>query len=174
MAKKKNKTWGIQLGHTKESTLSNLRFADDVLLIATTLPQLTKLLASLSTAAKKRGLELHLDKTKIFSNAVRRTGRGKDAQVQVDNMSIQILPYEDSTKYLGRATSFHDPNATEVANRISSAWRNFMVYEMALTSKHYPLKSRVRSIEGVVTVRHGLSRGSLSKTFRAPKGKCYA
>ena len=57
------RAWSIQLGYTKDSILSNLRFADDVLLIATTLPQLTKLLSSLSTAAKKRGLELHQEKT---------------------------------------------------------------------------------------------------------------
>ena len=38
------KRWGIQLGHTKESTLSNLRFADDVLLLARSREDLRKML----------------------------------------------------------------------------------------------------------------------------------
>ena len=159
------KAWGIQLGHTKESILSNLRFADDVLLVATTLPQLAKLLASLSSAAKKRGLELHPDKTKIFSNTMRRTGRGKETHAEINGMSIQILPYEDSIKYLGRATSFHNTNATEIANRINAAWRKFMVYKTELTSKHYPLTSRIRLFDGVVTptMLYGSSAWTLTR-----------
>ena len=53
----------MQMGHTEDGIVSNPRFADDVLLVAATLPQRTKLLDTLGTAAKKRGLELHPDKT---------------------------------------------------------------------------------------------------------------
>ena len=42
---------GIRLGHTNITRLTNLRFADDVLLFATTLPQLTKMLNDLHEVA---------------------------------------------------------------------------------------------------------------------------
>lgn len=59
---------GILLGHTNVTRLTNLRFADDVLLFATTLPQLTKMLNDLHGVAGRCGLELHPDKTVIMSN----------------------------------------------------------------------------------------------------------
>ena len=40
----KKKGLGLQLGHTQNSILTNLRFADDVLLVATSLSQLKKML----------------------------------------------------------------------------------------------------------------------------------
>ena len=41
------RNYGIRLGHTNITSLTNLRFADDVLLFATTLPQLTTMLNDL-------------------------------------------------------------------------------------------------------------------------------
>ena len=51
---------GIQLSDTSSSILTILRFADDVLLMAPTLPRLTEMLADIVTAAAAHGLELHL------------------------------------------------------------------------------------------------------------------
>ena len=48
----------IDLGVTEAYHLTNLRFADDVLLLSTTLPQLTQLLADLQEEARNYGLEL--------------------------------------------------------------------------------------------------------------------
>ena len=60
--------YGIRLGHTDTTHLTNLRFADDVLLFATTLPQLTVMLNDLHDVAGSCGLELHPDKTVILCN----------------------------------------------------------------------------------------------------------
>ena len=106
--------------------LTNLRFADDVLLVAKTLPQLTSMLEQLAQEAKQCGLELHPEKTKILSNVTNKTGRNAKRQVDVDAMKIAILPYEESTKYLGRMVSFNKPDETEVENRIQAAWRAFV------------------------------------------------
>ena len=51
-----------------ESPLSNLRFADDILLFANSSPDLTKMIAHLQDEAAKYGLRMHLGKTKILSN----------------------------------------------------------------------------------------------------------
>ena len=48
-------------------TLTNLRFADDVLLIGTTLEAVRQMLQDLATTAEKYGLSLHYGKTKKCS-----------------------------------------------------------------------------------------------------------
>ena len=46
--------------------MTNLRFADDILLTARTLPQIKKMLGDVADAAGKVGLELHPGKAKIL------------------------------------------------------------------------------------------------------------
>ena len=58
------KRWGIQLGHSNQSILTNLRFADDVLIFGRSISQVTKMLTQLNKAANDHGLELHPEKTK--------------------------------------------------------------------------------------------------------------
>ncbi len=64
--------FGLQLGG--ETYLSNLRFADDVLLMSSSLEDLVQMLTDLSQAAKEVGLELHPKKTKILSNIIINAG----------------------------------------------------------------------------------------------------
>ena len=48
---------------TEENIVSNLNLADDILLTASTLPQLSKLLAGLTTGVRRSGLQIHPEKT---------------------------------------------------------------------------------------------------------------
>ena len=145
------KRWGLQLGHTEHTILTSLSFADDVLLVATSLSQLTKMLSQFSEAASKRGLELHQDKTKFLSNATKRTGRGRERYMRCGEMSIEMLPHSESLKYLGRKVSFDSTQEIEIENRISNAWKKFMAFKNEMTSKQYPLKHRLRLFNGTVT-----------------------
>ena len=54
---------GIQLQPLDKEALTNLRFADDVVLFASSLPQLKHMLVEMSQEAKHVGLELHPDKS---------------------------------------------------------------------------------------------------------------
>ena len=60
------------MGIGQPRNLQNLRFADDVLLVGKSLPQVHKMLVGLSEEAAKAGLQVHMGKTKILSNVVRR------------------------------------------------------------------------------------------------------
>ena len=71
---------------------NNLRFADDVLLVAKKRPHLVKLLEDLQQEALRYGLELHPDKTKILTNCTHKTGRDSCTSVNVNNMDIEIHP----------------------------------------------------------------------------------
>ena len=56
---------GIQLGALPETIITNLRFADDILLIGRSLPQIKKMIADIAEEGEKVGLELHPQKTKL-------------------------------------------------------------------------------------------------------------
>jgi hypothetical protein len=141
----------MQLGHTSDDRLTNLRFADDILLTAPSLNQITRLLADLSRAASQHGLHIHPTKTKVLTNISLRRGRERTNNIEVAGMNIEILNYTDHTKYLGRKLTFDDPQATESQHRIAAAWAKFNSLRHELTSKAYPLKSRLRLFNTTVT-----------------------
>ena len=164
-AKWTNRGFGIQLGHTTTTQLTNLRFADDVLLLAPTLPQLTEMLTDLQREAMNYGLELHPDKTKILTNVSRRRGRNARSTTDVNGKPVAILHYHDHAKYLGRKLTFDDYHGIELDNRIASAWRKFNLLRQELTSKTYPLKSRMRLFNATVTptILYGSASWTLTK-----------
>ena len=59
---------GIYLSNHDHDCLTNLRFADDVILFATSKEQIRIMLCGFKNATEKVGLRIHPDKTKILSN----------------------------------------------------------------------------------------------------------
>ena len=57
---------GIYLSDHDRDCLTNLRFADDVMLFATSKEQLRKIMYEFKKATEKVGLRIHPDKTKIL------------------------------------------------------------------------------------------------------------
>ena len=64
----KKKGMGICLSDHDRDCLTNLRFADDVMLFATSKEQIRKMMCEFKKASEKVGLRIHPDKTKILSN----------------------------------------------------------------------------------------------------------
>ena len=85
------KKYGIKLGARDETRLTNLRFADDVLLTGRSLRQVSEMLGIVQIEAKKCGLELHPEKTKIISST-NRNGRPATKHAKIGEMKIEILP----------------------------------------------------------------------------------
>ena len=52
------------------SRMTNLRFADDILLMGRTLPQIRNMLSDVAGESARVGLELHPGKTKILHNGM--------------------------------------------------------------------------------------------------------
>ena len=65
----KEKRHGLQVGFLDNTKINNLRFADDVLLISTSLPHIREMLKDMIVEARLYGLELHPDKTKTTAHA---------------------------------------------------------------------------------------------------------
>ena len=139
------------MGFTDHTQLTNLRFADVILLFANTLRQLKTMLKDIKRAAAKVGLEMHPEKTKILSNATKGTGRPKETQVLIDGMDIEIVPYSGSVKYLGRMVGFDRPHDVEIHSRIRNAWKCFMQQRAELTDRKYSLNSRLRLFDCTVS-----------------------
>ena len=143
------KGMGIYLSdHDRD--LTNLRFADDVMLFATSKEQLRKMMYEFKKATEKVGLRIHPDKTKILSNQSTINSDTK-RHIEVGEMSIEILTRNESGKYLGQRISFHQQETLEIKSRIRAAWATFHKYRQELTSKNYMLKHRPRLFDATVS-----------------------
>ena len=138
----KKKGMGIYLSDHDRDCLTNLRFADDVMLFATSKEQMWKMMCEFKKATEKVGLKIHQDKTKILSN---QSTINSDTQkhIEVGDMSIEILTRNESVKYLGQRISFYQQETIEIKSRIRAAWATFHKYRQELTSKNYMLKHRL-------------------------------
>ena len=101
------KRCGIQTGYTDNDRFFNLRFADDVILIATSRADIRKMITDLNTEAATFGLKLHTGKTKVLSNLQNHSRCGSKS-VKVGINDVEIIPFEDATDYLGIRFSFFD------------------------------------------------------------------
>ena len=164
-----NKKYGVQMGSgltdTKDETrLTNLRFADDVLVVGSSLKQVTEMLRLLKAETGRCGLELHPEKTKIISST-NRQNRPRSKYAQVGDMKIEVLARTGEIKYLGRQITFTDAQRAEMKNRLRGAWAKFMEHKDELTKKAYSLSDRLRLFDAVVTpaVLYGAETWTLTK-----------
>ena len=99
--------------------LTNLRFADDVLLFGNSRADIGKMITELSREAKKYGLKIHMGKTKIMTNAASRK------PLCCDGNSVEVLDPAASERYLGRQLAIEDYHSTELTNRIRCVGKPF-------------------------------------------------
>ena len=137
---------GIKLSNVSEDCLTNLRFADDVLLFSTSPNNSRDMLCEFKISTEAVGLGIHPDKTKILSNQ----DKVKAKEIEVDNIKIEIMG-KNSARYLGQKITFEDQETEEIKNRLKAAWTAFFQYRQELTSKYYRLCHRLRLFNMVVT-----------------------
>ena len=116
----KKRGMGIDLSDNDHDCLTNMRFADDVLLFASSKEQLQKMLCKFKRSTEKVGLRIRPGKTKILSN------RSLDIrkEIEIDDIKVEILTREESTKCLGEMITFQQQETTEIRNRISGCLGN--------------------------------------------------
>eukprot|EP00973_Karenia_brevis_P071847 9984620-Karenia_brevis.AAC.1 len=144
------KGYGIRFGRRGGTALTNLRFADDVILVATSRKHVEIMLQDLSKSCRKVGLNVHHGKTKVICSIPDEHRRGSDT-IQLDNQEVRILSFFESTSYLGRALAFGNSDERELTNRINCAWGKFMKYKHELCYKQYPLQQRLKLFDATVT-----------------------
>jgi hypothetical protein len=155
--------WGIKLGANPEDRLLNLRFADDVLLVARSFRILKTMLEELRHAVGEVGLEMHMGKTKILANAKGRK-QTTASQLHLGSEQIDIMAPGESTKYLGRAFTFSDYHDKEIKHRIASGWAKFTAYREELCDKRIALEKRLKHFGSIVTLTVLYSSGCWTMT----------
>lgn len=121
---------GIQVSSfNKEEKLLNLRFADNVLLVAKSLQTQRSMMVELREAVGEVGLQMHMGKTIILANDVGKQ-RKKASDTFIGEEKVWILPTAESTKYLGRALCFENPYDQELTHKITSGWPNLESTEL--------------------------------------------
>ena len=96
-----------------------MRFADDVLWLSTSLNQLNKMMSNFERCTEEVWLKVHPEKTKILFN--KRSNRQKEAQI--DDISVEILPSNKKTKYMGQTITLatrNDGNREQDQSRLGS------------------------------------------------------
>jgi hypothetical protein len=148
------------MGGDNGDRLTNLRFADDLILVASSREQLTAMVQNLMDAVQKVGLELHPGKTKVLTNQTWRRGES----LQLRSSDIEIV---DSVEYLGRLLTFTSLHEAEVEHRIGKAWKKFASMKRELCSKHYPLRQRLRLFDASVsaTMLYGSGTWTMTAAF---------
>ena len=153
---------GICLGDNDHDCLTNMRVADDVLLFASSKRAASKNALRISSKVQKRWrLRIHPGKTKILSNQ----NPNNRKEIEIDNIKVEMLTREESTKYLGQMIIFQQQETTEIRKRIRAAWATFRKYRQELTSKSYLLGHRLRLFDIVVspTMNHASGTWTLTK-----------
>ena len=117
--------------------LSNLRFADDIVLFASTSKQLETMLVEINRASQAIGLQLNTLKTKVATNSYQNP-------ITVGEASIE---YVNEYIYLGKQISFKKTrHEEEVERRINITWKKYWSLKEILKSK-FPLKLKKKVID---------------------------
>ena len=122
---------GIKLGINTDERITNLRFADDVLLAARSLNVLEMMVADMKRAVAEVGLEMHFGKTKMMAHK-QGWKQSHSEVVDIDGVNIDILKPGESVKYLGREFSFVDYHDEEIRHRIACGWGKFSAYNLSM------------------------------------------
>ena len=120
--------------------LSNLRFADDVVLFARKPGDLQTMLQALSNSSRKTGLEMNMNKTKVMTNR-------QPSPIQVDSAYLQYVP---EYIYLGQLVSFKQTMEKELKRRIAIAWRTFWSLKFILLDRNLNRRLRFEALESCI------------------------
>lgn len=140
--------------------LSNLRFADDIILFAESEEQLARMLNDLNTEGKRDGMKINKKKTKVMCNEVAR--RKKRNAVFVDGEQLEEV---EEYKYLGRLLTPGNEMASEIDDRITAGWKRFGQYSTFLKDQKMPICLKKKIMDSVIlpAMTYGAETWSLTK-----------
>ena len=138
---------GLHVGGTER--LTNIRYADDILLYAKSLEELVFMMEWLVHELTKVGLQLSSAKTKIFTTQA----LTKPLFVEVGGEMVEVLMCDQTHKYLGRRLcgSLARRHVVEFNHRVQLAWNKFHRHRRVLVNKHVSIKLRMKFLDAVVT-----------------------
>ena len=139
--------------------LSNLRFADDIMLFAESEEKLKDMLEDLNNEGKRDGMKLNKKKTKIMCNEVAR--RRLRTSVMIDGEQLEEV---SEYKYLGKLVTSGSEISKEICLRTTSGWR-FGEYSHFSKDTKIPICSKSKIMDTVIlpAMTHGAETWALTK-----------
>jgi len=169
MAKWKRKltNHGIRL-HPEHERLTNVRYADDLLLFGGTLGEVTFMFARLEEELAKVGLSINGSKTKLLTNGPESHAGCAAVLVEAGTQMVEVVRRGASHKYLGRLFSgaLECRGQSNLEHRTSCAWLKFHKHQASLLNKRIPLHLRCKLFSSVVSpsALYSLSTTPLTET----------
>ena len=128
--------------------LSNLRYADDMMIFAKFAEELAQMAEWLVEALAFIGLQLNTSKTKVLC-----TLNNVEDFLDIGGNFVEVSSGNKCQKYLGRHLSgdLKNRGATECQHRIQAAWYNFHKYQKVSTNGNISMKLRLKLFEAAIT-----------------------
>ena len=149
--KRRLHTQGIALtGEPAEERLTNIRYADDLLVFAKSMPEAIEMLDLLVQVLRESGLELNVEKTKLLSTI---EVPDFEAYIETANGFIEHVHANGAHKYLGRKFPgcLCNRGAVALQHRVSCAWAKFLELQNSLVNKHVDTKLRLKLFDATVS-----------------------
>ena len=147
-----------------EVRLTNVRFADDIMLYAKSCSELMQMLESLILELGAIGLQLNSRKTKILTTA----SLANPTFLEVAGSFVEVLWGDRSHSYLGKLLcgDLSKRSSVELRHRIQAAWAKFRSHKQVLCNPHISLKLRLQYFEATITpsVLYGLTTLPLTQS----------
>ena len=155
---------GIKLNDTHR--LTNLRYADDLLLFGKSLAEVLEMLEILSAELVGVGLSINGSKTKILTTDLNASSSENPLYVDVAGSMVEILRRGTVHKYLGKVFcgNLRNRGQCNLSHRMQCAWWKFHQLRTTLENKNIPLKLRLKLFDAVVspTILYSLSTTPLT------------
>ena len=154
-------------GNKNKERLTNLRYADDLLLFGQSLDEAISMLDSLTEILLGYGLELNLTKTKILSTET----TAEETQICITKYgSVDIVGTNTKHKYLGRAFvgDLSNKSKSAVDHRLGCAWMKYKTYQHVLENKDVSLNLRLKLFKSIIspTVCYSLDTCPLTENLK--------
>ncbi|KAJ4437195.1 hypothetical protein ANN_17330 [Periplaneta americana] len=120
--------------------LTNLRFADDIVLFAKNATDLQEMIQELSDCSAHAGLSMNMEKTQVMTNS----------QPQPIQVNATRLQYVEEYIYLGQLVGFKSCMTRELKRRIASAWRAFWSLQFILLDKKLNRKLKLEVLQSCI------------------------
>ena len=154
---------GIDVGGLEK--LTNVRYADDIVLYARSASEASTILLILKDELRRCGLALNATKTKVVTSE-----QGAAQSLSVDSEEIPVMTNADTHKYLGKCFSgdLSQRASFNLNYRLQCAWGKFHLSSNVFMNRAVSLKLRLRMFDAVVspTATYSLASTALTQQQR--------
>jgi len=141
--------------------VSNLRFADDIDLIAGNSEELSNITERLDSITRKYGMEISSEKSKIMVTS-RQNSEESDTDIKVGGERLSTV---ETFKYLGSTLNENMTSQNEITTRLAIATSQLAKLSNIWNSKKIKVKTKIKLMHALITsvVLYGCESWTLNK-----------